>query len=189
MVNAGLTAFGRMLDLLSTYYITPNLELETNNLITRLGWKGSILLQIPLIVFGAFFRQIAVFFFAWSVIIASSNISGAWFVRNFPGGDARYAKLLGESAKKAKLGHIILDESPPLILFFVPNLIVWLWVHLEVGNVLDLLIQESFISYVLIITAALMLHGIMSFIRNVLYITGLKRKKEEKEKEPPSNAL
>lgn len=178
-----------MLDLISTYYITPNLELETNNIITKLGWKGSILLQIPLIIFGGFFRPIAVFFLVWSIIIASSNISGAWFVRNMPGGDAKYAELLGGSAKKAKIRHIILDEAPPLMLYFVPNLITWIWVQLEFGNILDLIMQETFISYVLIITGAFMLHGVMSFIRNVIYITGLKRKKEKAEEEEASEVI
>ena len=183
VINASLTAFGRLLDLLSTYYITPNLDLETNKLISRLGWKGSMLIQIPLIVFGAFFRPIAVFFLAWSVIIAASNISGAWFIRNFPGGDKEYSKLLKNSAKKAKLRYIILDETPPLVLYVAPNCFVWVWIHLEVGNILDLIVQETFISYVLIITGALMLHGIMGFVRNVLYITRLRSEDDEQEKE------
>ncbi|MFX1294366.1 MAG: hypothetical protein ACFFD2_05870 [Promethearchaeota archaeon] len=181
-INIIITTLGRMLDLLSTYYITPNLELETNRLINRLGWKGSILLQIPLIVFGAFFRLIAVFFFIWSVIITSSNISGSWFVRNLPGGDKKYAELLKNSAKKAKLRYIILDETPPLVLFLAPNGFIWIWIQLEVGNILDLIVQETFVSFVLIVTGVLMLHGIMSFVRNVLYINGL-RKKDNDAKE------
>jgi hypothetical protein len=177
LINAGITAVGRALDLLSTYYITPNLELETNTLISRLGWKGSVLLQVPLVVFGALIRPAAVFFFAWSIIIAASNISGAWFVRNLPGGDAQYADLLEQSAKKAKLRNIILDESPPLVFYTIPNILVWIAIHLGVGNVIDLLVQETFISYVLVVTGAFMFHGVMGFIRNVLYINKLRKKK------------
>ncbi len=176
LINAGITALGRALDLLSTYYITPNLELETNTLISRLGWKGSILLQVPLVVFGALIRPAAVFFFAWSVIIAASNISGAWFVRNLPGGDAQYADLLEQSARRAKLRNIILDESPPLVFYTIPNILVWVAIHLGVGNVIDLLVQETFISYVLVVTGAFMFHGVMGFIRNVLYINRLRKK-------------
>lgn len=182
-LNGAITAFGRSLDLLSTYYITPNLKLETNRLVGRLGWKGSIILQVPVVILGIFFRPIAIFFLAWSIIIAASNISGAWFVRHFPGGDVKYAEFLKSSAQKARVRNILLDEMSPLVLFFIPSLLVWLWVHFEVGYILNLIIQESFLSYILIVTGALMLHGIMSFIRNFLYIYRLKREKESDEKE------
>lgn len=189
LFNIGITALGRALDLLSTYYITPNLELETNKLVGRLGWKGSILLQIPALLLGTFFRPIAIFFFAWSIIVASSNISGAWFVRHFPGGDKKYVEFMKNSAKKAKLRNILLDETPPLVLFVVPNLLFWIWVHFEVENVFFLLVGEDFLSYVLIITGALMFHGVMSFIRNFLYVYKLKRdaEKETGEEETPDS--
>jgi len=148
-----------------------------------LGWKGSILLQIPLVVLAAFFRPIAVFFLVWSIILASSNISGAWFVRNIPGGDVKYAELLAESAKKANLKHIILDEAPPLVLYVLPNVLIWVWIRIEIGSLMDLVIQETFLSYIIIITGALILHGIMSFIRNLLYIIRLKREEPEKAQE------
>jgi hypothetical protein len=175
LINIAITILGRSLDLLSTYYITPNLALETNRLVKGLGWKGSILLQIPIVALGAFFRPIAIFFLMWSIIIASSNISGAWFVRNIPGGDAKYAELLAESSKRAKLRHIILDETPPLVLFVLPNMLILVWIQLDIGNILDLVLQETFISYIIIITGAFILHGFMSFIRNVLYISRLRR--------------
>ncbi|NVM55119.1 MAG: hypothetical protein HWN66_15545 [Candidatus Helarchaeota archaeon] len=184
--NIAITALGRVLDLLSTYYITPNLKLETNRLVGRLGWKGSILLQIPALILGGLLRPVAIFFLAWSIIIAASNISGAWFVRNFPGGDIKYAELLKRSAQKAKLRNIILDEIPPLILYVVPNSLIWLWIYIEEGYILDLLIQENFLSYILIITGALMLHGIMSFIRNFLYIYRLKREVEKESEDRES---
>ncbi|MHA1131761.1 MAG: hypothetical protein ACTSQI_00140 [Candidatus Helarchaeota archaeon] len=187
-INAGITALGRALDLLSTYYITPNLEMETNTLIKKLGYRNSILLQVPLIIFGALLRPIAVFFFAWSVIIASSNISGAWFVRNLPGGDKEYTKLLRQSSKKAKWRNILLDESPPLILYSVPSIFVWVGIHLEIGNVMDLLLEESFLSYVLIITGALMLHGIMGFLRNILYINRLRKERRDDDENEEASA-
>jgi hypothetical protein len=184
LLNIGLSLLGRALDLLSTYYITPHLKLETNWLIRRLGWKGSIILQIPLILLGAFFRELAIFILAWSIIVASSNISGAWFVRNLPEGDEKYFELLKASAMRAKFRYIVLDESPPLVLFVIPNVIIWVWIHLEVGNTFDLLFQGNLISYILIITAALILHGCMSFIRNLLYVSRLRR---EKSKGPVKN--
>jgi hypothetical protein len=179
LLNVGLGLLGRALDLVSTYYITPHLKLETNWLIRRLGWKGSIILQIPLILLGTFFRELAIFILVWSIIVASSNISGAWFVRNLPEGDEKYFELLRASAQRAKFRNILLDESPPLVLFVIPNVLIWIWIHLEVGNTFDLLFQGTFISYVLIITAALILHGSMSFIRNILYVSRLKREKSQ----------
>jgi hypothetical protein len=187
LLNIGLSLLGRALDLCSTYYITPHLKLETNWLIRKLGWKGSIILQIPLILLGTFFRELAIFTLAWSIIVASSNISGAWFVRNLPEGDEKYFELLRASAQRAKFRNILLDESPPLVLFVIPNVLIWIWIQLEVGNVFDLLFKETFISYILIITAALILHGSMSFIRNLMYVSRLKREKPQeptKVKEP-----
>lgn len=181
LFNMGITALGRSLDLLSTYYITPNLKLETNKIVGRFGWKGAILIQIPVVLFGTFFRPIAVFFLAWSIIIAASNISGAWFVRHFPGGDVKYSEFLKNAAKQAKLKNILLDEMPPLILYTIPSLLVWIWAQLEFGFVLYLITEEIFLSYILIITGALMLHGIMGFIRNFLYIYRLRREKSEEE--------
>ncbi|MDD1778054.1 MAG: hypothetical protein LUQ65_07775, partial [Candidatus Helarchaeota archaeon] len=175
----GISLLGREIDLLYTYYITPHLKLETNWLIRRLGWKGSIILQIPLILLGTFFRELAIFILAWSIIVASSNISGAWFVRNLPEGDEKYFELLKTSARRAKFRYIILDESPPLVLFVIPNVLIWIWIHLEVGNVFYLLFQGTLISYVLIITAAFILHGSMSFVRNLLYVSRLKREKSQ----------
>jgi len=186
LINLLITSAGRLLDLLSTYYITPNLELETNRIISKLGWKGSILLQVPLILLGAFYRPIAIFFLTWSIIVASSNIAGAWFVRNIPGGDSQYAELLKASAKKTNIRNIILDEAPPLILYFAPNCLLWLWIQLEIGNIFDLIAQETFISYILIISGALMLHGIMSFIRNIRYILRLRSESDEIEEKPAS---
>jgi hypothetical protein len=180
LLNVGLSVLGRALDLLSTYYITPHLKLETNWLIRKLGWKGSLILQIPLIVLGTFSRELAIFILAWSIIIASSNISGAWFVRNLPEGDEKYFELLRSSAIRARFRNIVLDESPPLVLFVIPNVLIWIWIELEIGNVFDLIFQGTFISYILIITGALIFHGVMSFIRNILYVSRLKR--EEKQR-------
>ncbi|MHA1264274.1 MAG: hypothetical protein ACTSRS_03485 [Candidatus Helarchaeota archaeon] len=181
LLNLGITALGRSLDILSTYYITPNLKLETNRLISRLGWKGAFLLQIPVLILGTIFRPVAIFFFAWSIIIAATNISGAWFIRNFPGGETKYVQYIHEAALKSKLRNIFLDESSPLILFFLPSLLVWIWISLEVGDIFSLIIQDSFLSYVIIVTGAFILHGILSFIRNFLYVYRLRKLKMKEE--------
>jgi len=179
LLNFGLSVLGRSLDLLSTYYITPHLKLETNWLIRKLKWKGSLILQIPIIILGTFFRELAIFILAWSLITASSNISGAWFVKNLPEGDEKYYELLRSSALKARFRNIVLDESSQLMLFVIPNILIWVWIQLEVGNIFDLFFQETFISYLLIVTGALILHGILSFIRNMLYVSRLKREGAE----------
>ncbi|TFG05328.1 MAG: hypothetical protein EU536_02400 [Promethearchaeota archaeon] len=176
-LNIGITALGRALDLLSTYYITPSLKLETNRLVSKFGWKGSIVLQIPVLILGAFFRPIAIFFLAWSIIVAASNISGAWFIKHFPGGDVKYAEFLTNSAKKASILNILLDESTPLVLYTLPSVVVWIWIASEIGNIIYLIEQETLVSYVLIITGALIFHGIVSFIRNFLYIIRLRKEK------------
>ncbi|MFX1357931.1 MAG: hypothetical protein ACFFA8_11705, partial [Promethearchaeota archaeon] len=47
ILNIILVIFARFLDMFSTYYISKELQLETNKLARRLGWKGMIIMQIP----------------------------------------------------------------------------------------------------------------------------------------------
>ncbi|MHA1695577.1 MAG: hypothetical protein ACTSWG_13655 [Candidatus Helarchaeota archaeon] len=175
VINISLTALGRLLDLLSTYRVTPNFKLETNRLVSKLGWWGAILIQIPIIVLGGFLFQIALFIFTWSVLIAANNISGTWFIKGLKEGEKTYSELLKQSAKNAKWYNILLDESAPLLLFTLPNVIIWILVIQISGNFFYLLTIDSIYTYILIISGACILHGIVATFRNFSYIIRLKK--------------
>ena len=53
----------RLLDLLSTRYVTKKLKLETNKLAKHIGWKGMILIQGPLIILYTLEFYISFFYF------------------------------------------------------------------------------------------------------------------------------
>ncbi|TFF86978.1 MAG: hypothetical protein EU551_00210 [Promethearchaeota archaeon] len=183
LFNMLLTALGRSLDLLSTYRVTPKLKLETNRLVSKLGWWGAICLQIPIIIIGGFLFQLSLFIFFWSLLITANNLTGTWFIKGLKDGETTYAELLKESTKKAKWYNILLDESAPFLLFSVPNLVIWILILNFEGNFFFyLLFSDTIYSYILILTGTAILHGIVGTIRNFIYILRFKReiKKEEK---------
>ena len=52
LINISISIIGRSLDLISTRYVSKELKLETNKLAKRVGWKGMVLMQIPIIILG-----------------------------------------------------------------------------------------------------------------------------------------
>ncbi|MHA1248834.1 MAG: hypothetical protein ACTSRP_02465 [Candidatus Helarchaeota archaeon] len=183
MLNMLITALGRALDLLSTYRVTPKFKLETNRLMSRFGWWGAILVQIPIIILGGFAFQIALFIFTWSIFITANNLSGTWFIKGLKEGENTYSELLKESAKNAKWYNILLDESAPLLLFTIPNIIIWILIIQLEGDILFLFTFDSIYSYILIITGAAILHGIVATCRNFIYIIRLRSAVEKLQKE------
>lgn len=68
IINALIVIVGRMLDIISTRYVTKELKLETNKLAKKVGWRGMILLQIPVIALGVLDFYFAFFIFLEIVI-------------------------------------------------------------------------------------------------------------------------
>lgn len=133
------------------------------------------MLQIPIIILGGFLLQIAVFILTWSLLITANNLAGTWFIKGLKEGENSYVEMLKESAKKAKWYNILVDELSPLILFTIPNLVIWFIITLVEENIIFLFITESLYSYIIIITGACALHGIVLTFRNFLYIIRLKK--------------
>ena len=73
IINMIITIIGRMLDILSTRYVTKELKLETNKIARRIGWKGIILLQIPIIILGSLDFYISFFILWWSIFLFANN--------------------------------------------------------------------------------------------------------------------
>ncbi len=81
LINFFIVLLGRLLDILSTRYVTKELKLETNKLARRVGWRGMVLLQIPIIILGTIDFYFAFFIFVWSLFLFANNIQGAWYIR------------------------------------------------------------------------------------------------------------
>ncbi|MHA1607569.1 MAG: hypothetical protein ACTSWP_08555 [Candidatus Freyarchaeota archaeon] len=116
--NMAVASAGRGLDLLSTWYVTPRLKLETGRIIGRLGWKGAILLQLPVVFLASLHVSLAVFVFILSLLLAAGNVQGAWFVKGV--GEEKYFELMVKAVRRAGWGEIVLSEVGHLALYTVP---------------------------------------------------------------------
>ena len=81
VINALITILGRSLDLLSTRYVSKELKLETNKLARRIGWRGMILMQIPIVALGALDFYFSFFILWWSIFLFANNIEGSWYIK------------------------------------------------------------------------------------------------------------
>ncbi|MCK4238228.1 MAG: hypothetical protein KAX33_03840, partial [Candidatus Lokiarchaeota archaeon] len=82
LINLLIVCVGRALDILSTYYVTAKLKLETNKLARKIGWKGMILVQIPILILGSLDFYLALFIFLWSLYLFANNLESSWYIRD-----------------------------------------------------------------------------------------------------------
>jgi len=166
LINAMIVVIGRSLDILSTRYVTKELKLETNRLAQRLGWKGMILIQIPLVILGSLHFYFAFFIFIWSLFLFANNIEGSWYVREV--GEDAYQDELRNHAKKVKTWKIVFSEFSYVLTFTLSGIFI----------IIFLLIFKDLIM-VILIALALICQGLLGTIRSTLYIIRLKKEDEE----------
>lgn len=125
-----LLIVSRGMDLLSTWVATPNLVLESNPVVKRLGWKWGIPYSlVPCFVF-AFWSLTAIIFITASILVAARNFHNAWVARSV--GEPRYLAwytqrmretpvatfagcLFGETVLTASIGGAIIYFSNRLL--------------------------------------------------------------------------
>lgn len=66
-------ALSRFLDIASTWNVSPDLKLEKNPIMRRMGWKGIIIINIPLCLIGATCVSFTVIMAVSSLIAAAFN--------------------------------------------------------------------------------------------------------------------
>jgi hypothetical protein len=76
-----LLVFARGADLLSTWVATPNLILEGNPLVKKLGLKWSIAFNVVVCALAAFLPLGAIIGTTASLLVAARNFQAAWAVR------------------------------------------------------------------------------------------------------------
>ena len=167
-MNVFIVIIGRSLDILSTRYVTKELKLETNKLAQKIGWKGMILIQIPLIIIGALDFYFAFFIFIWSLFLFANNIEGSWYVKEV--GEESYQKELKSRVEKSKTWKIIFGELSSILTFSIAGILILIFLFI----IKDLLI-------VILIAVSLICHGILGTIRSILYLIGLKKEKSESQ--------
>ena len=100
-----LLLIARIGDVVTTFLITPNLVLEANPIVRKLGWRFA-LLTLGVCFLPYLSVQAAVAGLMISLFVSASNAGKVWMVR--PIGEHVYAALLIDVARKSKLSHALL---------------------------------------------------------------------------------
>ena len=162
LINFFIVLLGRLLDILSTRYVTKELKLETNKLARRVGWRGMVLLQIPIVILGTIEFYFAFFIFVWSLFLFANNIQGAWYIREV--GEDKYQEELKNRVINSKTWKIILSELSNLITFSLAGIFIVIFLFI----LFDLLA-------VFFICLALIFQGILGSFRSIKYLLDLKK--------------
>ena len=151
LFNIIILGIGRSLDLFSTWYCTPNFDIELNSWMKRAGWKKVILINI-------------VFVPVHSIIIQERNIlwgvlSSLMALRNFQVGTM--ARAMGEQAYLATYRKFI--RNSPWYLPLIPILIESI-VYIVIGMTIILIIgkpETKNIKYISTIELAFLCLGLI----------------------------
>ncbi|MFX1502152.1 MAG: hypothetical protein ACFFDH_14405 [Promethearchaeota archaeon] len=162
VINAIITIFGRILDMVSTRYITKELKLETNKIARRIGWKGMMLLQIPIIVLGSLDFYISFFILWWSIFLFANNIEGSWYIKE--AGEEQYQKEIKLRLEKSKNWKIVFSELASLFKYTLVGFFI----------IIFLFVFKDFLA-VFLISLALIIQGIIGAINSILYLLDLKK--------------
>jgi len=168
LINIIIATIGRVLDLISTRYVSKELKLETNKFARRFGWTGAIIIQIPLILLCSLDFYLALFIFVWSFYLFANNLEGSWYVRQV--GEDNYQQELKGLVEKSKTLRIVLGEISALLTFTLSGVFILVFIF-----VLNDLIGVVFIC------VALIFQGILGTVRSIKYLMDLKQEKPESQ--------
>jgi hypothetical protein len=166
LVNIFIVILGRLLDILSTRYVSKELKLETNKLARRIGWRGVIVMQIPIIFLGSLDFYLAFFIFIWSLFLFANNIMGSWNTKQV--GEEQYYEDLKSRLKGTKRWQIILSETSYILTFTVTGISI----------ILFLIIFNDVIAIVFI-SLALICQGLLTTFRSMKYLFELKKESQK----------
>lgn len=100
----GLILLGRLGDIISTYLVSPKLQLEANPLVRKLGWRfASATVLLCLIPYWSTAGGVVVLI--PSLMVSAANISKIWFARAY--GESEYYELLLRLARESRLASAL----------------------------------------------------------------------------------
>ena len=115
LITLGLLVFARGMDFLSTWFATPNLELEANPLAKRLGWKWGIVFNLLLCVAAAHWPLAGLIVVTTSLLVAARNFKSAWLMRAL--GETGYSMLVGDAMKHSSRRSFFVSVLGETLLF------------------------------------------------------------------------
>ncbi|MBI1852040.1 MAG: hypothetical protein HYR85_17010 [Planctomycetes bacterium] len=95
----------RLGDVLSTYFATPNLKLEANPIVRKLGWRFAVLTLLAALV-PLWSTEAGIGILVASLFVWSSNCAKIWLMRAL--GEDEYRAMLVRAARRSKLSHALL---------------------------------------------------------------------------------
>ncbi len=164
IINAIIATIGRTLDIISTRYVSKELQLETNKFARRLGWPGAILIQVPLIILCSFDFYFALFLFVWSFYLFANNLEGSWYIKQV--GEEQYKNELKNQLNQSKPLRIVLGEISSLLTYTISGILILFFIF----------VLNDYIG-VVFICVALIFQGIMGTIRSIKYLLQLKKER------------
>ncbi|TKJ22324.1 MAG: hypothetical protein CEE43_07170 [Promethearchaeota archaeon Loki_b32] len=167
IINAFITIIGRLLDILSTRYVTKELKLETNKLARKIGWRGMILMQIPIVILGSLDFYFSFFILWWSIFLFANNIEGSWYIKEV--GEESYQKEIKSRLEKSKKWKIVFSELSSVLKFTIVGIFI----------IVFLFVFKDFLA-IFLIALALIIQGIFGTISSILYLLDLKHDKINK---------
>ena len=167
IINAIITIIARLLDILSTRYVTKELKLETNKLARKIGWRGMILMQIPIVILGSLDFYFSFFILWWSIFLFANNIEGSWYIKE--AGEEEYQKEIKSRLEKSKKWKIMFSELSSLLKFTLVGIFI----------IVFLFVFKDLLA-IFLIALALIIQGVFGTISSILYLLDLKQDKSEK---------
>src|SRR2546428_475647 len=111
----------RVGDVVSTYLISPTLQLEANPIARRLGWRF-IVLTLGACVIPYFSIDIGLAVLVPFLLVSASNTARIWTVRTM--GEREYKRLLLTLAARSKLSHALLGVIGSAVFIVVTGLVI-----------------------------------------------------------------
>ena len=118
-------AVARGLDFLSTWLVTPKLELEANPLMRRASWGRMALLNLPLLALPLLHQGLAVTFVVTSLLAAGGNLTAGALSRGM--GEARQVAQQREALRRLGLGRALaMNSAGALVVMLAGGFAMWL---------------------------------------------------------------
>lgn len=128
-VLCGLILLGRLGDIISTWLVTPKLELEANPLVRRLGWRFAVLTVLICLVPYVIHPLLAIILVPPFLMISGSNIGKIWVVRAL--GEKKMLEQSVEAARHSTFGKAATCALFSGGFFILTGLVLVYFVRLE----------------------------------------------------------
>ncbi len=167
-VLCGLILLGRLGDIISTWLITPKLDLEANPLVRRLGWRFAVLTVLICLVPYVMHPALTVILVPPFLMISGSNIGKIWVVRAL--GEKQMLQHSIETARNSTFGKAATCAVLSGSFFILTGLVLVYLVRLETPRTQTSLIAEYYGYGIAAFGLAISFHGTLH-LRRIFRLT------------------